>query len=156
MLSTTKISLIAGLLALAPFSTNAQPRPGERVKALRAEVFTRVLELNTEEAQRFWPIYNEFDDNREKLMRRNRRNLDEMRNLSNEQADELIKAHFETRQKELELEIELTQKLRKVLPPSKIARLPHAEREFRESLLRLLQERREERQQRFDNRRRNR
>lgn len=156
MLSTTKISLIAGLMAMTPFWTNAQTKPGERVKALRAEVFTRVLELNAEEAQQFWPIYNEFDENREKLMRRNRRNPDEIRNLSNEQADELIKTHFETRRKELELELELTQKLRKVLPPSKIARLPYAEREFRESLLRLLRERREERQQRFDNRRRNR
>lgn len=157
MCPTVKSCLIAGLLAWTASAAWSQQKPGDVVKAQRAEVFTRVLDLSVEEAQMFWPIYNEYDERREKLMRRNRRSLEELRNMSNEQADELIKSHFDWRRSELELEIELTQKLRKALPPSKIARLPYAEREFRESLLRRLQERRQERQDRLNyNRRRNR
>ncbi|MFN4080138.1 MAG: hypothetical protein ACK4NS_04510 [Saprospiraceae bacterium] len=157
MCPTVKTCLVAGLIVWAASAARSQQRPGEVVKAQRAEVFTRVLDLSAEEAQMFWPIYNEYDERREKIMRRNRRSLEELRTMSNEQADELIKNHFDWRRNELELEIEMTQKLRKVLPPSKIARLPYAEREFRESLLRRLQERRQERPGRLNyDRRRNR
>lgn len=142
------------ILFIAAFGAmiQAQPDPEKRearLAAFRAEVFTRVLNLTPEEAQAFWPVYNEFSDKREQAQQELRpaKQLDQM---SDAEVEDQIKRHFEMKQREIDLEKEAYQKLRKVLPIRKIAKLPMAEREFRESLVKKLQEARErklERQQ---------
>ena len=39
----------------------------EKVKALKVAYITEQLELTTDEAQKFWPIYNAFDENQSEL-----------------------------------------------------------------------------------------
>lgn len=137
--------LIIGVCATLSAQPNAERR-NERVQALRIAIFTEVLQLTPEEAQGFWPIYNEYLDKREALVQQYRpaKQLDAM---SDTEVEEQIKRHFEQQQRELDLEKEVFQKLRKVLPLRKIAKIPQAEREFRESLLKKLQEAREQRRQ---------
>lgn len=134
-------------------SVQAQPDPEKRearLAAFRAEVFTRVLDLTPEEAQSFWPVYNEFSDKREQVQQELRpaKQLDQM---SDAEVEEQIKRHFEMKQREIDLERDAYQKLRKALPLRKIAKLPMAEREFRESLVRKLQELRERKLERQQN-----
>ena len=151
MNSTMKHFLITALIvsALGTFA-QAQVDPEKRearLAAFRAEVFTRVLDLTPEEAQNFWPVYNEYTDKREQSQQdlRSSKQLDQM---SDAEVEEQIKRHFEMKQRELDLEREAYQKLRKVLPLRKIAKLPMAEREFRESLVKKLQEVRERKMER--------
>lgn len=138
--------LLTALVAIA-FGTIAQAQPDPekreaRLAAFRAEVFTRVLNLTPEEAQGFWPLYNEFADKREQAQQELRpaKQLDQM---SDPEVEDQIKRHFEMKQRELDLERDFYQKVRKVLALRKIAKLPMAEREFRESLVKKLQEARE-------------
>ena len=140
------------VLMVCVFGTMAQaqvdPEKREaRLAAFRAEVFTRVLNLTPEEAQGFWPVYNEYADKREQTQQdlRGGKQLDQ---LSDAEVEDQIKRHFEMKQRELELERDAYQKLRKVLPLRKIAKLPAAEREFRESLVKKLQEARERKMER--------
>lgn len=129
----------------------AQPNPerrDERLRAFRVAVFTDVLQLMPEEAQGFWPIYNEYLENRERAVE-TLRPQKQIEAMSDSEVEEAIKRHFEIRQRELDLEKELFQKMRRVLPPRKIVRLPQAERAFRERLVERLQEAREQRQERF-------
>lgn len=135
------------VLIFNAFCANIQAQDGaiaERIKALRAEVYTRVLNLTSEEAEKFWPIFNEYTTNRENLQKQLKSEAD-LDGMTDEEVEEYVKKYFEIRQKEFDLEKELVQKLRKVLPIRKIAKLPQAEREFRESLLKRLQEFREKR-----------
>ncbi|HPQ59614.1 MAG TPA: hypothetical protein PK499_13120, partial [Flavobacteriales bacterium] len=68
--------LIAGLLAL-PFAAIAQgddlPEiPAERlqeIKAQKSAYLTQKMGLTPEEAQQFWPLYNEYDGKLEALRR---------------------------------------------------------------------------------------
>ncbi|MBK6996419.1 MAG: hypothetical protein IPH31_16360 [Lewinellaceae bacterium] len=134
--------------------TQAQVDPEKRdarLAAFRAEVFTRVLNLTPEEAQGFWPVYNEFTDKREQVQQELRpaKQLDQM---SDAEVEDQIKRHFEMKQREIDLERDSYEKLRKVLPLRKIAKLPMAEREFRESLVKKLQEARERKMERQQNR----
>ncbi len=148
---TMRHFLLTALIASA-FGTIAQAQPDPekreaRLAAFRAEVFTRVLNLTPEEAQGFWPVYNEFSDKREQAQQELRpaKQLDQM---SDAEVEEQIKRHFEMKQRELDLERDAYQKLRKVLPLRKVAKLPMAEREFRESLVKKLQQVRERKQER--------
>lgn len=123
----------------------------ERLKAYRVAIFTEVLRLTSDEAQGFWPVYNEYQEKRDRLQDdlRPKKQLDAM---SDNEVEDQVKRHFELRQRELDLEKDLYQNLRKVLPTRKIAKLPAAEREFRERLLIKLQEARAKRQERMDRR----
>lgn len=154
MNSMKQTLLLALCLSAWLGSAQAQVDPEQRearLAAFRAEVFTRVLNLTPEEAQGFWPIYNEYADKREQAQEdlRSSKQLDQM---SDAEVEEQIKRHFELKQRELDLERDAYQKLRKVLPLRKIAKLPMAEREFRESLIKKLAEMRERKQERMQNR----
>ncbi len=119
-------------------------RRDERLAQYRAEVFTRVLRLTPEEAQGFWPLYNEFLDRREQLQQEYKMVKQEDQ-MSDNEVEEHIKRYFERKQRDLDLEKDLSQKLRKVLPLRKVAKIPMAEREFREALIKRLQENRQKR-----------
>ncbi len=155
-MNITMRHLLFTVLIVSAFGTLAQAqvdpeKRDARLAAYRAEVFTRVLNLTPEEAQGFWPVYNEFSDKREQAQQELRpsKQLDQM---SDAEVEEQIKRHFEMKQRDIDLEREAYQKLRKVLPIRKIAKLPMAEREFRESLVKKLQEFRERKQERQQNR----
>ncbi|MBX2892216.1 MAG: hypothetical protein KF734_14910 [Saprospiraceae bacterium] len=126
---------------------NAQDGMSDRIKALRSEIYTRVLNLTPDEADKFWPIFYEYNNNKETLQKQLRPETS-IDNMSDQEVEEYVKKRFEIQQKELDLEKEFVQKLRKVLPIRKIAKIPRAEREFRESLIRRLQEAREKRHER--------
>lgn len=144
-----KILLLAILVPLLGTTSLAQVDPDrrdERLATFRAEVFSRVLRFSSEEAQGFWPVYNDYLDRKEQIQQE-LKPLKQEDQMSDAEVDEQIKRYFEKKQRELDLEKDLYQKLRKVLPQRKIAKLPLAEREFRESLLKRLQENRQRRQQ---------
>ena len=43
-------------------SRNYQQRPNtERVKAVRVALLTEKMSLSTEEAEKFWPVYNDYE-----------------------------------------------------------------------------------------------
>ncbi|MCS6928485.1 MAG: hypothetical protein NZM43_03215 [Saprospiraceae bacterium] len=142
--------LLFGVILSAQAQPNSEARL-ERIRAFRVAVFTDVLRLTPEEAQGFWPIYNEYLENREKTLEalRPQKQVDAM---SDSEVEEAIKRHFEMRQREIELEKELYQKLRRVLPARKIARIPSAERAFRERLVERLQNARERRREHLERR----
>lgn len=145
---TTMKRLLLTILITGTFAGFAQSQElGDRVRVLRAEVYARVLNLSPEEAEKFWPIFNEYTENKESLQKQLRSEGD-LDGMSDQEVEDYVKKYFEVRQKEFDLEKDLVQKLRKVLPVRKIAKLPKAEREFRESLLKRLQELREKRQER--------
>jgi hypothetical protein len=140
--------LIVSALFCSFMSAYAQQNDGkraERVKAFRVAIFTEKLNLTSEEAQSFWPVYNEFVQKRDDLgdQYKPAKRLDEM---SDAELESQISRHFERQQKELDLERDMIAKLRKTLPLRKVAKIPAAEREFREAIFKKVQEKRAEKQ----------
>ncbi len=151
-----RILFIALILSAFQITVKAQAegnRPaGERIRAYRVAVYTDVLQLSPEEAQSFWPIFNEYTASREKLQQQTKpdRQLDIM---TDAEAEDYVRKYFDLKQQEIDLEKDLTVRLRKVLSVRKIARLPVAERQFREGLVKKLQEFREKKTERQNLRR---
>ena len=57
-----------GLMVLGFGSNMAYAElPQERVKAAKVAYLTRELGLSPQEAERFWPVYNEFENRRDDL-----------------------------------------------------------------------------------------
>jgi hypothetical protein len=120
--------------AQGPFQDRLDKMEG-RLEAQRAAYITNELELTAQESQTFWPIFNEWKAEEMK----NRRKVDPETNtksMTEAEADRFIQQLFEMQEKETEIRKSYFKKLRTVVPPQKLARLPAAERGFREQIVR--------------------
>jgi hypothetical protein len=135
--------IITMLLAVGATALKAQDDDdgkqsnGGRVEALKIAYLTKKLNLSTEEAQKFWPIYNKYADEIRKVRLEARANKDK---------------EIDTEEKILGIRKKYNGEFVKALSSDKVNSFFKAEKEFGGFLQKELQERR---QQRLDNRRRN-
>lgn len=124
------------------------PGPGqegkrEKIKALKVAFITEQLQLTPEEAQVFWPVYNEFDDKRQKLEMEiigPKDKRPDIALMTDEEVDQFIRKNFELEEQMIDLKEEYYIKFKAVLPIKKVFRLQEAERDFRRMLLERLQD----------------
>lgn len=126
----------AALLAGAP----AQAQPGRRVTQLdnaKIAFITSRLSLTQDQAQRFWPLYNEFTGKRRELNRTTRLVRQDAADpgLSDAQLRANFKQEFALRQDQLNLDKEYFDKFQKVLSLRQVAQLFGAERDFTKEVL---------------------
>lgn len=144
------------ILALISPTTVLLAQPGgpvaaarqEQVKAAKIGFITRELNLTEEEAQKFWPVYNKFDNEREahrrKMMALRLETGSSGDVMTDKEAEAAVEQYLQLRQEEVDLEKRFYQSVKKVLPSEKVALLFQAEKRFQRELLRNLQQRREE------------
>ena len=120
---------------------------GEQIQVERIAYFTEQIGLTTEEAQLFWPIYNEMDNKRTALFEERasiiHKFMNESNSLSEKQIDEQLSRLVVIQQQEMALPAEYHAKFRKVLPARKVMKLHVAEVGFRNYLLQKMRARRE-------------
>ena len=107
------------------------------IESVKAAFITQKLELTPEESQKFWPVYNSYQQELRKLVlikNSQRRALKE--NAGTAPVDEL-----EIDSEILELRKRYRHEFTKVLPRQKAAMIYPAEREFRQQLIEQLQKR---------------
>jgi len=145
-----KLYKIIFTVVIAIFCSNiaiAQPRDRgnseERIESMRIAFITDRLELSPTESQQFWPLYNELQDKKRALKKKENRPRKE--NLTDEEAERLILEKFDRDQKELDLHKAYFIKLKEVISSKKLVKLIVAEREFRKRLLERMNGRRGER-----------
>lgn len=122
--------------------TQAQPgeRPAhERIQALRTAFITNRLNLTPEEAQQFWPLFNQFEAEQRKIRDKYRPSKDLMA-MTDTEAERFLNSQFELEQEMLNLKKDYMQRMRKVLPVRKVAMLTRIEQDFREHLVENLQQ----------------
>ena len=133
------------LLFLTSFSFFAQngkiDEKREKIKAFKVSFLTTELELTSTEAEKFWPIYNAYDDKQYELkylkMKTYIKKLkdDNLKNLSDKDAATLL-SQIESTDKEIyQLREKYMNNLKKVLPAKKILLLKKSEDDFNRKLL---------------------
>ncbi len=116
---------------------NTTPEMREKMEAYRVAFITEKLELTAEEAQQFWPIFNEREaqlKSIKKEQRKHRKNTD-FASLTDAEIQVMIDHHFDFKQRELDIDREYTAKFAKVLPLKKVVMLHRLEREFKQKIL---------------------
>ena len=120
----------------------AQGRHGERIKAFKTGYLTQELDLSPAEAERFWPIYNEFEEKMFELrVQRRKEERDKIsslggpESLTETQAKEFLQKLFKNEEEVLRVKKELYTSLDQVLSPAKLLKLYKAENDFNRRLL---------------------
>jgi hypothetical protein len=148
-----KLSLLLMMMAATVIHAQKEgDRPGmekmrERVKAERIAFITEKVALTTDEAQKFWPIYNSFSTEIENIRKELRSlRMDRVRNLdklSEKELDESFAKELALLDKQNSLLKDNHNNIRKELPAAKVALLYDAEKKFKMQLMRKMKERRE-------------
>jgi hypothetical protein len=134
------------LWAVSAFAQQNRDRVKDRVQAQRIAFITQRLNLTSEEAQQFWPIYNEYAGKLQQI-RANSKPDKPIDDLSDADAEKLILSELDKESRELDLRKEYFSKLKKAISPRKIAKLYKAERDFRSELVKQLQDMKQARKQ---------
>jgi len=133
------------IVLMLPLTVMAQPGPmgpqgREKIEAHLIAYLTQELDLSPQEAQVFWPVYNEYSDKREAIMQQSRqrnrtiRQMD-MQTITEEEAARLADEELLEAQQLLDLRKAYHGKFKSVLPATKVLKLYKAEEEFKRILL---------------------
>ena len=135
------------LLLLAGFTITeacAQNQGREKLDAYKIAFFTKRLNLTPQEAEKFWPVYNEFQNKRssvqvEKMQLNRNVNQNEL-NMSEKELTDAGDKLISLQMQEANLAMEYHKKFKEILSPVKVIRLYQAENQYRLQLLNELKQ----------------
>ncbi|WP_026755395.1 hypothetical protein [Sediminibacter sp. Hel_I_10] len=136
------ITLALLLLVLTSFAQDKGKR--ERIKALKIAFITEKLDLTTTEAQKFWPIYNAHELERDMMrmtLREKRSNLN-VDTLSETEAKSVLTDMMAFEEERSQSKIDYIESLLTAIPAKKIILLKVSEDEFNERMLEEFKKRR--------------
>lgn len=139
----TRILIIVIFISATVFAQHRKPNR-EKMDALRIAHITSNLNLTQSEAQAFWPVYNENENNRRQFREAKKLNHDEIINLTDAEAEIHLKKMMALEEQKEKQEKLYLKKLTKVLPAKKILLLKNSDHTFRRKVLEQLRQRRKE------------
>ena len=149
-MKTTRNLLFYCLISffLGPWTVSSQNY--EKIQELQAQkvgFFTKKLQLTTKEAQEFWPVYNDYQAQKNKIIQDRRSAtryyINNHNNLSGKKVEEVTEKFISLIKEESDLLLAYHAKFNKVLPINKVMNIYIAEEQFKTFLLRQLRNRRE-------------
>lgn len=109
----------------------------ERIKALKTAYITQELDLSTKVAEKFWPIYNDYEAKRKELHRREHVDMDlsSPECISEDQANRMLQEYLDVEREDYIIKKELFQELKKIISAQDIIKLHKLEDEFHKKLI---------------------
>lgn len=133
------LSLSISLFGQAPNPATPEPENrSEKVQAAKVAYITTRLNLSTQQAQQFWPIYNEFELARKKIRKQIKQLVIDAKpgvDPSEEQLKTDLKKFMALRQEELDLEKSYMEKFLKVLSAKQLVEFYRSEKMFAKLLI---------------------
>lgn len=141
------------LISVVVFNTElySQGPNMDRMKAQRVTFFTKNLDLSEKESQNFWPVYNDYSDQKERINRQSRslaRYVSESINdMSEEEINISLQKYISFEESSHQLFITYNKNFLEILPPAKVMKLYITESQFKQYLLRQIGDNRKQRMQ---------
>lgn len=126
--------------SLSTFAQNEMKEKREQIKSMKVAFLTTELDLNSSEAEKFWPIYNAFEEKEFELkhlkMRSFIKRYREGKDKMSEKEAVFLLNQMETNEEEFYLlRKKFILNLKGILPASKIIKLKKSEEDFNRKLL---------------------
>lgn len=153
-----KLFTFITILILASVTAKAQdPTAMEKIEAAKIALITERLELTPDQAEKFWPIYREYADQRRQLtseFQDLKRNFDP-NNATEEENKKILAQGQQLRQRQLTLEQTYTDRMQQVVTTRQLMNLRKAEDDFRQMLIQRIREQNQQRDRIQEDRQRN-
>ncbi len=116
----------------------------ENIETMKIGFITKKLDLTPEEAEKFWPVYNQYNTKLQDIRKKRREDFRDAKQKFDELSDKEVEMAIDNdmicRQKELDIQKEYHAKFKTVLSVKKVARLYEAEEQFKMELLNKLKD----------------
>jgi hypothetical protein len=114
----------------------------ERLKSQKVAFLTERIGLSTEDAQKFWPVYNEMTAKMDALWKGKMDNIDKLylseNELSAEEKEEAVDTYINYELEKAKVEKQYHEKFKKILSIDQVINLYGAEHEFKKKMLHLI------------------
>lgn len=142
-----KITLLLFICLFAANVFGQQGHRGEKVKALKIAFITEQLDLSSDEASQFWPIYNKYEEKINDIRKKERKEIIQvLRNnfetITDAEANKLIDKSISSREQQRTFETQMINELRVAISPKKVIQLKRVEDAFKRKLLERFKEHR--------------
>ncbi len=158
MKTKQKVKLFLLILAFTPLALFSQDNTQQdnkqdrrdRVETMHIAYLSQRLNLTSGEAQKFWPIYNQYKADQDELRKQRQQNVQAVKNaggvdnMSDADVKKLIATETDLETRELELRKQYVIKFQQAIPIQKVAKFFIAQDEFKRFLLNQLSKRRGE------------
>jgi hypothetical protein len=133
------ILILAATFLHRPVTCGQEGTYLEKIEAIRKDFFTERLELTPDEASKFWPVYSDFNNRREKI-NEDRRILFRYvtRNsefLTEKEINDSLEKYLSLEKEETVLAEQFNQKFLSILPPKKVLKIYVTENQFKAYIL---------------------
>jgi len=147
--------IIALLLSMSLIQAqNKKEEKLEKIRSQKIAFITQKMNLSPNEAQVFWPVYNEFSSQKETLNKKKRDVLIELRqkwdNATDDQKEAVADQLIDFGMEEANLDQNYHAQFKKVLPIDKVLKLYQAELQFKNYLMKQIRSSSRERSPRPD------
>ena len=120
-------------------SAFAQDSKKNEIETLKIAFITNALNMSTETAQKFWPIYNKYEGLGNELQSQMHCSvydrMEDLKTMNDEDSGELLKNYLELRDREQALRKEFVKELKTIISAKEIMQLKKAEYDFHKKLL---------------------
>jgi len=141
-------TILLGIVLLTVFTSVAQNKDRNKVKAFKTAYITNALELTVDEAEKFWPIYNAYDKIHHELkivktrqLFRKIRAAGGIDKLNTSEADVILKGFSEIDFNVANAKKKLIKDLTGIISSKKMIKLIQAEHNFNKELLKQFRNR---------------
>jgi predicted transglutaminase-like cysteine proteinase len=135
------LTLLVFLMTLGVFAQRPERTyDKEKLESARVAFITNRLDLKPEQAEKFWPAFNEYQEKRNAMMKdMSEINRKANSDISDQDARQLINKRLEIQQNMLNLEKQFMDDVQKTISPSQAAKLHEVNRQFTRQLYRMNQ-----------------
>jgi hypothetical protein len=143
------LRFLLSFMMFLPVAIFAQDRK-DKIETMHIAYLSQKLNLTSAEAEKFWPIYNQYKAAQDQLRKQRMGNVEAVKkaggvdNMSDGEVQKLIVSETDLESRELDLRKEYITKFQQAIPVRKVAKFFIAEDEFKRYLLNQLRKRREQ------------
>ena len=107
----------------------------EQIKAMKVAFITQELNMSSQTAQKFWPVYNKYEVDKRALHKRENVDWDNIGTISDSKAEEMLKEYLAVEREEYVIKRQLFSDLKKILTAKEIVLLHKLEAEFNKKMI---------------------
>lgn len=124
------------------YSSVFSQRNKDQIQSEKIAFITKEVDLTPEEAQKFWPVYNESNKQKAeislKLKKLNNDYIKNRDNLSEKEVEEILSKMIKLKKRQSQVNFESFEDFRAILPADKVLDYYMAEQKFKKILLKRL------------------
>ncbi|MBD3748084.1 MAG: hypothetical protein IE931_01175 [Sphingobacteriales bacterium] len=129
--------MLIGSNTFAQAGAGLNPKRAKQIEAIKIGFITRRLDLSPEQSQKFWAVYNQYQNDLNDILRQKRQS----RIANADNPDKLIDDDFAYDSKILKIKKDYRHKFSNILTPEQVKSLYLAEKDFRDELIKQLRNR---------------